>query len=237
MQLKLKDKTLNYTLERKNRKTISIKITNKGEVIVSAPLKISIEQIEGLIEKKSKWILLKLEEVSTRKVKTQRNFLEEGKLKFLGEEYELNIYDTFNSNIEIIFDRKNFKVYLPKNIKEDRQDYIRLALEGWYRAKAKIIFEERVRLYAEKLKVFPKRIVIKDQKTKWGSCSSKGNINFNYRVIMAPIEIIDYLTVHELCHLIHMNHSNDFWSKVEGVLPNYKQAETWLKENGNDLNI
>jgi predicted metal-dependent hydrolase len=130
-----------------------------------------------------------------------------------------------------------YLIYVPKSIKENKEEYIKAALEGWYRIRAEKIFAEKIRFYAEKLKVYPKRIVIKDQKTKWGSCSSKGNINFNFRVIMAPENIIDYLVVHELCHLVHMNHSSDFWNLVKSILPNYREDEEWLKINGVNLNI
>ncbi|MBL4937583.1 M48 family metallopeptidase [Clostridium sp. YIM B02515] len=237
MQITIKDKKITYTLQRKNRKTISIKITNKGEVVISAPLHISDEKINEVIEKKSNWILLKLEEFSLREPLKENTFLDERKLKFLGEKYNLSLFDTFNSNIEIIFDSKNFKIYVPKSIKENKEDYIKAALVSWYRNRAEKIFTEKVKSYAEKLKVYPKRIVIKDQKTKWGSCSSKGNINFNFRVIMAPENIVDYLVVHELCHLVHMNHSSNFWNLVKSILPNYKEAEEWLKINGINLNI
>jgi hypothetical protein len=85
--------------------------------------------------------------------------------------------------------------------------------------------------------VAPCKVVIKDQKTRWGSCSKKGNINLNWRLIMAPLHVIDYVVVHELCHLKVMNHSKDFWNLVESIQPNNHERRRWLKVNGNRLGI
>lgn len=81
------------------------------------------------------------------------------------------------------------------------------------------------------------RITIRSQKTRWGSCSSKGGLNFNWRLYLAPPEILDYVVVHELCHLVEMNHSKAFWDLVGSILPDYKEREQWLKDNGSSLDI
>ena len=81
------------------------------------------------------------------------------------------------------------------------------------------------------------RITLREQKTRWGSCSGKGNLSFNLKLIMAPRYVLDYVVVHELCHLIHMNHSKSFWNEVESFMPNYKMAEVWLKLNSRKLNF
>ena len=94
---------------------------------------------------------------------------------------------------------------------------------------------ERVRYYAPIVGVNYGRITIRNQKTRWGSCSSKGNLNFNCLLMLAPPEVLDYVVVHELCHRKHMNHSKEFWAEVEKVLPNYKEAEAWLKTEGRKL--
>lgn len=80
-------------------------------------------------------------------------------------------------------------------------------------------------------------ISIRDQKTRWGSCSSRGTLSFNYRLIFAPPHILDYVVVHELCHLTHMNHSKDFWAMVESVMPDYRQCRSWLREHGQELSM
>lgn len=80
-------------------------------------------------------------------------------------------------------------------------------------------------------------ITIRDQKTRWGSCSSRGTLSFNYRLIYAPPRVLDYVVVHELCHLTHMDHSRDFWAMVERIMPDYRTHRTWLKEHGHELTV
>lgn len=111
------------------------------------------------------------------------------------------------------------------------------ALEKRYRQAAREYFSSRVSFYAKILQVTFSSITIRNQKTRWGSCSSRGTLSFNWRLMLAPPRILDYVVVHELCHLIHMNHSADFWREVERILPDYKESRKWLKENGHTLHI
>ena len=98
--------------------------------------------------------------------------------------------------------------------------------------RAKRIFPERTAYFAKRMGVDYGRITIREQKTRWGSCSSKGNLNFNCLLMLAPPEIIDYVVVHELCHRKEMNHSKNFWREVEKILPDYKKSVLWLKNEG-----
>ena len=101
-----------------------------------------------------------------------------------------------------------------------------------YRDKAREIFEQKVSYYAQMMGVSYGRIAIRDQKTRWGSCSGEGNLNFNWRLIFAPAGVLDYVVVHELAHRKEMNHSPRFWKVVEDTMPEYRQYQKWLKENG-----
>ena len=101
--------------------------------------------------------------------------------------------------------------------------------------RAKRIFPERTAYFALRMGVDYGRITIREQKTRWGSCSSKGNLNFNCLLMLAPPEVLDYVVVHELCHRKQMNHSKAFWLEVEKVLPNYKEVRKWLKEEGSQM--
>ena len=101
--------------------------------------------------------------------------------------------------------------------------------------RAKRIIPQRVRYYADIMGVTYGRITIRMQKSRWGSCSSKGNLNFNCLLMRTPDEIIDYVVVHELCHLKEMNHSPRFWAEVEKIFPDYKERRKWLKDHGNDI--
>lgn len=101
-----------------------------------------------------------------------------------------------------------------------------------YLDQAMQVFPERVRYYAEQMGVTYNRICLREQKTRWGSCSSRKNLNFNWKLIMMPPEILDYVVVHELSHLVEMNHSKRFWAVVEKYYPQYEKAKAWLKANG-----
>ena len=97
------------------------------------------------------------------------------------------------------------------------------------------VIPERVEYFAKVIGVTYGKITIRNQKTRWGSCSSKGNLNFNCLLMLAPPEVLDYVVVHELCHRKQMNHSKAFWLEVEKVLPDYKEARKWLKEDGSQM--
>ncbi len=97
------------------------------------------------------------------------------------------------------------------------------------------IIPDKVRFYAEKIGVDYGRVTIRNQKTRWGSCSAKGNLNFNCLLMLAPEDVLDYVVIHELCHRKEMNHSPRFWSEVAKIMPDYKNSKIWLKENGNDI--
>lgn len=111
----------------------------------------------------------------------------------------------------------------------------REALQKRYREAAKEYIPKRVEFYKQFVSGDYSRITIRDQKTRWGSCSASGTLSFSWRLMLAPPAILDYVVVHELCHFEHMNHSREFWQAVENILPDYKQRRDWLKEHGAEL--
>lgn len=110
-------------------------------------------------------------------------------------------------------------------------------LEKRYRNAARKQIENRVAFYHKYTGGSYTSITIRDQKTRWGSCSSTGTLSFNYRLIFAPPKVLDYVVVHELCHLTHMNHAPAFWNMVGSVMPDYKKQKQWLKEHGQELTL
>lgn len=110
-------------------------------------------------------------------------------------------------------------------------------LEKRYRNAARDTFTRRVAYYHQFTGGNYTSITIRDQKSRWGSCSSRGTLSFNYRLVFAPPKVLDYVVVHELCHLTHMNHSKDFWNLVAEVMPEYKEYKKWLREHGHELNL
>ncbi|MEA1992789.1 MAG: M48 family metallopeptidase, partial [Euryarchaeota archaeon] len=117
----------------------------------------------------------------------------------------------------------------------EKRTKIRQALINWYRSHAKKKILERVEKYQSKIGVTPAKVRVKKQRKRWGSCSTRGNLNFNWRIIMAPMSLVDYVVVHELVHLTHPNHSREFWGMVASVLPDYDERRERLRIKGNRL--
>jgi len=237
--IEIEDNKIAYTVVKTRRKTIGIIVERNGEVRVRAPFRVSENQIFKVVQKKADWILRKVNEAAERSSSSvERKFASGEKLLYLGDEYILETVEKDLAWAEVIKTENTVAVYIPGGMScEIRKQTIKKALEEWYRKRFSEIVKERVDRYSLRLKVFPRKIAIKDQKTRWGSCSKKENINLNWRLVMAPVDIIDYVVVHELCHLKVMNHSKDFWNLVESILPNYHESRKWLKVNGNRLGI
>lgn len=127
---------------------------------------------------------------------------------------------------------KHIQKMLEKQQKEPMQEKLTTEQIRELAEQALEVFPKRVAYYAERIGVTYDKITIRNQKTRWGSCSAKGNLNFNCLLMLTPPEIQDYVVVHELCHRKEMNHSKRFWDEVEKVLPDYRERRKWLKENG-----
>ena len=114
--------------------------------------------------------------------------------------------------------------------------YLKSKIIDWYKEKALDILADRVSIYKEKIAI-PKKISIKTLTARWGSCNSKGELVFNWKLILAPLPVIDYVVIHELSHLKELNHSKHFWMIVAQIMPDYKKHIKWLKNNGHTLDI
>ena len=119
-----------------------------------------------------------------------------------------------------------------EKMRQQARIHLDAAQEKELRERAKSVLAQRTAHFARQIGVTYGRITVRDQKTRWGSCSQTGNLNFNFRLILAPLEVLDYVVVHELCHRRQMNHSAQFWQEVAQVLPDYRKRKAWLTENG-----
>lgn len=145
---------------------------------------------------------------------------------FNGGLYPARIYVTPDQEEGVDFDGKNFLIYLLAPTGDPSS-----LVTAWLKNKAREILPEKTKTWAEKIGVEYNQIFIKDQQTLWASCSGKKNLNFSYRIIKMPLVVQDYLIIHELCHLVHMNHSADYWALVAQYCPDYKQHRKWLNDN------
>jgi len=231
----LAGKEVEYRLRfSKKSKGVRLKIDLDGGLEVVLPEGFRISKLEPLIKGKENWILSKLHhfELIRQKIK-QIDFGKKNSVLYLGREY---------SHIKVI--RKDIapEVKMVDNrlfiaVPEDSRQTLVQALEGWYRLEAAKVIKERAVDIGRQLNLQFNRITVRNQKTRWGSCSRLKNLNFNWRLIMAPVQVIDYLIIHEVAHLAEMNHSSRFWKLVEEHCPDYKLHRKWLKENGPMLTI
>lgn len=231
------DKELKYILTRSNRKTIGIMIDKNGLVKVASPLRVSQDYINQLIQQKSSWIQKKLTELENRSTNTNcpRTFEDGEKFLYLGKVFELKIHrSSINKKANVKIQDKFIVIEVPVYFNSEK---IKEILKKWYIKQFKQIIAERINYYSQMIGVFPNNVTIREQKTRWGSCSNRGNINLNWKLIMASLEIVDYVVIHELCHMKVMNHSKEFWKIVEVYSPHYKSYREWLKNNGDRLNI
>jgi hypothetical protein len=152
----------------------------------------------------------------------------EKKYLYLGTSYSVEIRQNKSNIVEL-----EDKIYIASS----SEKYIKTYLESWYKQQARKIIVERVHLYSELSGLKFNSISLMSATTRWGSCSSQRNLNFNWKLIMAPLEVIDYVVSHELAHLAELNHSRDFWERVRKMFPIYRQYRTWLKRHGHTLTI
>ena len=241
-EIKLANKKLNYEIIRSDRKTLGIIVDHEKNIIVRSPEKTKDENIEEILKNKTNWILDKLKEMDEIKPPPkEKEFMTGEKLPYLGRRYRLEVNPKEKvTKVEVKLYQGKFIINYPIGLKGDenkRRNEIREAVIEWYREHAKIKINERVEKYKVKLDVEPNNVVVKKQKKRWGSCSNKGNLNFNWKIIMAPMSIVDYLVVHELTHLIYDNHSKDFWNTVESIIPKIKEKKEWLRVYGKRLDV
>jgi len=221
---------LKITILRRNRKTLSIYIERDGTVTVYAPEKLSQNEIDAILQKReyqiykylAKWELLNANRILREPVNGQ-SFL------YLGRNY----YFQFSNDVAKLTLKGRY-FFLP----ESERDKLPEAFKEFYREKGKAFITPRVLQYAAKMGLTPEEVSILELKNRWASCSSKKpKINFHWKVMMAPVTVLDYLIVHELAHFKYKKHDSPFWNEVDKILPNYQKQVDWLKKYGASLTI
>lgn len=215
-------------LIRSKRKTVAIIVQRDGKVIVRAPLKASERQIRQFVESKIGWIREKKAQAQEQPPQTARQFTAGERFPYLGQEYALSVVPGARAGL-------HFEAGFSLN--QNSQAEAALLFEKWYKTAARKVLTERVRFYAQKFGLKYQKIRISSARTRWGSCSSRGTLSFTWRLVMAPLEVVDYVVVHELAHLRQPNHSAAFWAEVAQMMPDYKIRRDWLKKNGRFLTL
>lgn len=217
------------------RKTVAIRIV-EGTVQVAAPMRLSEKRITTLIAQKEKWIRKKLVEDAERPKMRPRQFVNGESFFYLGNQHKLELMPGARGVVQFNCGRLDLSV--PGTLEgESGKRYVKRQLTRWYREKATESLDVKTDTFSAHLGVQPNHVEVKYFKSRWGSCSRDGTIKYNWRVIMAPHHVIDYLVVHELAHLVHHNHSPEYWKVVESCLPDYRESRRWLKEYGATLSL
>lgn len=219
-------RAIDYQIIYKKRKTYGIYIDVYGNIELRVPKTASSEHIQKILEERYEWILKKSSEIKERtKGFQKKSYIQGEKFLLLGVEYPIEIIEVEKLDKNYAEFKDNI-LKVSVNICEETQ--IQEALKRFYYQQCKAIIEQRIRHYSKQIKVKPKSIRLSDNKSNWGTCNSKRELSFNWKLIMAPIEVIDYVVVHELCHIIHMNHDRSFGRLVGKIIPDYEMSRAWL---------
>jgi len=214
---------------RSQRKTIALVIEPDGRLIVRAPYLVSDREIQRLVNSKEAWIVRKRKEfLAQPNLKPPRTLADGERFWYLGDTYPLKIVDDLNPPLHL-----SRKFYLSRSALPHANEIFK----EWYRQRTREEVTRRVEHLSEGLNLKYRRIRITSARTRWGSCSSRGNLNFTLRLAMTPPKAIDYVVVHEMAHLLVPNHSNAFWKQVEKIMPDYREQKVWLQKYGSQLVI
>ena len=207
----------------------------EGEVIkVRVPKSLSDGRVRELITKRTPWIKTKLKEVFERPIVKPKEYVSGEAFAYLGRNYRLKI---------VVGDEPSIKLkggYIRATVlKADKtaQATIRSMLVSWYRQHAETRLGEKTDRLAKIVGVQPNSITVKDYKSRWGSCSKSGDISYNWRIILTPHRIVDYVVVHELCHMLEHNHSDRYWRHVKQYVSDWRECRDWLRAESSSLSI
>lgn len=216
-------------LIRSKRRTISLEISHNADLIVRAPMRASLREIETIVAEKSAWIIRqqKLAEQRGREA-PPKQFVAGENFLYLGELYPLRI-----SNVQ----KKPLVFNLGFELRQDATLKAKKIFIAWYRQQAREILTQRALHFAAIMQINFQKIRISSAKTNWGSCGRNGTLSFSWRLILAPLPVIDYVVAHELAHLRHFNHSKSFWNTVAKMVPDYELHRRWLNNYGHQLSI
>lgn len=209
------------------RRTLALVITRDARLLVRAPTRTTRAAIDAFLRAKAHWVLTGLAQVKERNRQAQAPAMREGTVFFfLGKPIPLAW--SSGPGLPLRLDEGRFL------LRPERASDGQALLQRWYLNQAKTLFPMRVQLYAAQMGIDPGGIALSKARTRWGSCSRRG-VRFSWRLIQAPLEIIDYIVVHELAHRQVANHSSRFWALVASFLPDWRERRRWLKEKGASL--
>ena len=226
---------INFNLIYRNRKTMSIEVEPNGEINVISPMGINEDTIIEKVKSRATWIVQKQYETKfISDTKIEREAVSGESFMYLGRNYTLDV--VLDESIESIDVKLYRGKFIVRTYTKDEQK-IKEALKKWYKDKTLSKVKERINYYQGYFKDEVQGVKVKEQKKRWASCTSKNELLFNLRCVMAPSNVLDYIVVHEMCHMEYKDHSKIFWDRLCSVLPDYDVRRKWLKNNGIKLDI
>ncbi len=204
-----------------------------GAVSVIVPADLPVERIDQLLVSKRRWIQEKLSLHRKQAPASSRQYVSGSAFPYLGRNYRLKVKAGSFAPVKLVHGR--LEVTVPEGASQPHM--IRNALVRWYKRQAILKLTEKVERYADRVGVKPAGIGVRTYKSRWGSCTRDGHINFNWQIMLAPSSMVDYIVVHELCHLIRHDHSPEYWREVERVIPDFHDRRVWLRDNALRLTI
>lgn len=235
-QLKIGNELIPYA-ERRNAhyRRITLSILD-DHVRISAPKNTSAKQLKNLLIAKQEWILTQWLAARETFQALQKQYQDGEQFSYRGQTLALSIRRRVGQSARVNIEGQELAVYKADGSTDSQDRFeIQNSLKVWYKVQARQVLKHKLDEQAKRMQVSYQEFRLKDQKTRWGSCSYRGNINLNWRIIMAPEEVINYLVTHELAHLTHPNHSLKFWQRVEEFMPDYVCWRNWLKDHGCEL--
>jgi len=217
-----------HKLVRSKRRTIALIVERDGSLTVRAPKRAAVAAIQSFILEKQEWIIRTRERIQAWEESPKKEFKDGERFPYLGIEYELNLVKP---------QRPALKFENGFTLGDNARSRGERVFTQWYKERAYAVIAERVRVYSEQHGFLPKQVKISSARTRWGSCSPDGTLNFTWRLVMAPLDVVDYVVVHELVHLQVKNHSSRFWREVEKIMPEYKDHRKWLRIHGEKLSL
>ena len=209
---------ISYTLIRTKRKTVAIQVKSDGSVAVRAPQRLAKREIDRVVQQKEGWILAHQQQMQQRQQAKESFCLSDGRLPLLGGWLPITYTDTKTPFCS------QGTCFLARGEEAELWEQA----ERLYRSIAREQLERRVADYANRMGVHPTGLRITGAKGRWGSCSGKNSLNFSWRLILAPEHCVDYVVVHELCHILHHDLSTAFWQEVENWFPDWQQCREQL---------
>ncbi len=222
---------MEYTLIIERRKTISIKIDDKSKVIVKVPLKTTKKIVDKILKDNEDWIL---DQVKNRtNLINNYDYMRTGKILYFGEYIDIKFEKSKVGENKLEYN-PDCGIIVKSNLDEDG---LRGIVRDFYKNTANSYCHDRTSYWAKKIGVTYNKISIRNQKTRWGSCSSNKNLSYNLKLICAPKDIIDYVILHEVMHLKYLSHAKQFWNEIEIYMPDYKMRSKYLDEFGRSFII